>query len=180
MTTPTGAPAWSRTASHDLYGGNVDKENYQSQGVTNAKTDVGAEAFVRACADLAAVVRTAAFSRLKVTCNDAGPGAPVIECIHQMTGVRITSYVGDAAPSGFPSGARNGNGDVTITWAASYADPYGVSEPLTIKHAHTSPIGATAFTATPDVVSAVAVRVRCRNYPAGTDATGASFELEVS
>lgn len=180
MTTPTGAPAWSRTASHDIYGGDVDKENLQSIGATNAKTDVGADAFVRACADLAADTRTAAFSKLLITCNDSVPGAPTIQCVHQMTGVRLTSYVGDAAPSGFPSASRNGNGDVTVTWAASYSDPYGVSEATNIQHVHTSPVGTTSFTATPERLSAVSIRVRCKLYPSGLDATDGSFELEVS
>jgi hypothetical protein len=44
-----------------------------------------------------------------------------------MTGVRTTSYEGDDAPTGFPSVARNGNGDFTITFDASYDDEYSVA-----------------------------------------------------
>ncbi len=178
--TPTGSPAWSRTASHDIYGGHVDKVNYQSQGVTNAKTDVGAEGICRAFADLASVTRVGAFGRYRITCNDSSPGAPTIACVHQMTGVRLTSYVGDSAPAGFPSATRNGNGDITITWPASFSDPYGVAEATNIQHVHASPNGTTAFTATPERLSTISVRVRCKLYPSGVDASDATFELEVA
>lgn len=180
-TTPTGAAPWSRTADHTIYGGNVSKVNLHSQGVTNPLTDVGAEAFCRMTADEAAVVRTAPWCTITVTCRDTIPGAPLIEAVHQMTGIRLAQYAGDSAPSGFPSAARNGNGDVTITWAASYVDPYGVSEPLVIKHAHVSALSdSSAIAANPNILSAVAVRVRCRFYPGGTDASDAKFTLEVA
>ena len=141
---PTGSPAWVRNADHTIYGGDTNKTNWHSQGVTNARTDVGAEAFVRLAEDLSAVVRTAAFCELTITCNDTVPGPPTIVAVNQMTGVTLTSYVGNSPPAGFPSGARNGNGDVTITWAASYTDDYGVSGNVNIAHVLLSSIGSTA------------------------------------
>ena len=37
----------------------------------------------------------------------------------------------------------NGTGDVTITWATSYADDYGVTGIVDIKHVSASAIGST-------------------------------------
>ena len=129
--TPTGDPLWARTASHDIYGGHSDKGNYQSQGAINPKTDVTAEEFSRIVEDLAAAARVAAFCKLRITCNDTTPAAPTFEWVRMSTGVRETSYEGDSPPSGFPSGARVSDGVVTITFASSYSDAYGVSHAFT-------------------------------------------------
>lgn len=125
--TPTGSPPWTRQTSHVDYGGNVNKRNYMGLGVVNALTDVGAEEFCRACADLAAVARAAPMWVITYLCNDSSPAAPTIEVARGMVGSRVVSYAGNAAPSGFPSAARNANGDVTFTFASSYADDYGVA-----------------------------------------------------
>lgn len=135
MTTPTGLPAWTRTADHTIYGGHLDKQNYLSQGVVNPRTDVSAEEFVRFCEDLAACVRTAPFAIITYTCNDTSPAAPTIHSVYMMTGVRTTSYEGDAAPTGFPSAARDSNGVVTFTFASSYNDAYSVAGGFTTRHA---------------------------------------------
>lgn len=180
-TTPNGYPAWVRSADHTTYGGHADKTNYQSQGVVNPQTDIGAEAFTRLVADLEAIQRTAPWCVLTVTCNDASPAAPTITVINQMTGVRTASYSGDAAPSGYPSAARNGNGDVTITWATSYADPYGVTGTVHVAHATASAHGsssasvAVALTDTNADGFNEAVRVRC--WSAGAALADATFTL---
>ena len=96
-------------------------------GVVNAITDVGAEDFCRMCSDLAAVARTAPMWVITYLCSDTSPAAPTIEIARGATGVRLVSYLGSSAPTGFPSAARNGNGDVTFTFSATYADEYGVS-----------------------------------------------------
>lgn len=116
-----------RSASHIDYGGDTNKTNWHSQGVTNARTDVGAEAYCRMSEDLSAAARTAPWTVLTVQCDDSTPAAPTIVAINQMTGVRVASYLGSAPPAGFPSATRNGNGDVSITWATSYTDAYGVA-----------------------------------------------------
>lgn len=131
---PAGSPAWSRLADHTVYGGDLNKTNWHSQGVTNARTDVGAEGFCRLAEDLAAVVRTAAFCVLTVRCDDVTPGPPTVIAINQMTGVTSTSYVGNAPPPGMPTLSRLGNGAVTVTWNTSYADAYGVSASVNIEH----------------------------------------------
>lgn len=159
MIVPNGFPAWVRASDHSTYGGNTEKTNWQSQGVTNARTDVGAEAFTRMTADIAAVQRTAPFCTLTFLCNDGSTSAPTISVVNQMTGVRVAQYAGDSAPTGFPSAARNGNGDNTFTWSASYTDPYGISGTLNITHAEVSGIGSTAIIANYDIVSASSVRV---------------------
>ena len=48
-----------------------------------------------------------------------------------MTGVNSTSYEGGSPPTGFPSGARVGDGSITLTFASSYTDAYGVSYAFT-------------------------------------------------
>jgi hypothetical protein len=136
--TPTGSPPWTRTSDHTQYGGNVNKRNYGNVGVVDAQTDVGAEDFCRLASDVAALARTADFAVITYLCNDSVPAAPTIEVVYMMTGTRVTSYAGDNPPSGFPSAARNGNGDVTFTFASSYADDYGVSGSFAPVHCMTT------------------------------------------
>lgn len=162
-TVPTGSPAWARANDHTVYGGHTDKINYQSQGVVNPQTDVGAEGYCRIAADMEAVHRTAPFVVLRLLCNDSSPAAPTIQLVNQMTGIRSTSYAGGSAPSGFPSGARNGNGDVTLTWASSYTDSYSVSASVNISHATAQLHGATAGDVTIDIAAANVLRVRAFN-----------------
>lgn len=131
MVTPAGTPSWTRAADHEDYGGHPNKTNYQSLGVINPRTDVGAEAFARLSADVAACVRTAAFLSASILCHDGSPAAPTVEAALLQTGVRTASYEGDAPPTGFPAVARNGTGHVTLTFAASYTDAYGVSASFT-------------------------------------------------
>lgn len=166
--TPTGLPAWTRTADHTIYGGHLQKANYQSQGVVNPRTDVGAEAIARMSADLAAVVRTAPFGEFTFLNRDASPLAPLVECAYMMTGVRTASYSGDAAPTGFPSAARNGTGDVTFTFAATYADAYGVVAAFTPTHV-TLGMHGTTFLDADWVISGSTIRIRC------FDAAGAAL-----
>lgn len=160
--TPTGSPVWERSADHTSYGGHVDKVNYQGQPAVNPRTDLDAAALVRIAADLAAIGRTAPFCELTYTCDDGTPGPPTIHAAHHMaSGVRVTDYVGDAPPSGFPSAARNGDGDVTFTFDATYDDPYGVAGACSIAHATADGhyLGG-AVVANPDIVTATTVRVR--------------------
>jgi hypothetical protein len=124
---PTGDPAWVRTSSLETYGGHAEKRNHLGQGSIDALTDVSAEEFSRLTADLAAIMRTAPFGSYWFVCNDTSPAAPTIVAVNSMIGIRTTPYEGDAAPPGFPSAVRNGTGDVTFTWDASYTDPYGVA-----------------------------------------------------
>src|SRR5262245_3366112 len=137
-TVPTGLPAWTRTATHEQYGGHANKADYQGQGVVNPRTDVGAAHIARMAADLEAAVRTAPFAVLTIKNQDTqherldsggrgtgfidpGPDAPLIESPFMMTGVRTMSYAGAFPHTGFPPAARNGTGDVTLTFASSYA-----------------------------------------------------------
>lgn len=175
--TPTGAPPWTRQTSHTDYGGNLNKRNYMGQGVVNSLTDVGAEDFSRMCSDMAAVARTAAMWVITYLCNDSSPAAPTIEIADGMTGVRLVSYAGDAAPSGFPSAARNGNGDVTFTFAASYNDDYGVAGAWVPKTADGGLHGTTGGAA-PAVISGSTVRVRAISH-AGAAISDARVTIEV-
>lgn len=178
--TPTGSPAWTRTAGISQYGGNVDKRNYMGIGPIDALTDWSAEEFCRMTADVVAMVRTSAFAAMTVLCNDTSPAAPTIEFVCLMTGVRTTSYAGDAAPSGFPSASRNGDGDVTITFASSYADEYGVSASYAPTQAKASAhaTSAVARVSTAEI-SGQTVRVRTVLGNTGAAVADARFTLEV-
>jgi phage tail tape-measure protein len=159
MTTPTGAPCWTRQTSHTDYGGHLQKRNYMGLGVVSALTDVGAEDFCRICSDLAAVARTAAMFVLTYTCRDTSPAAPTVSVVCGMTGVQLVSYEGGAPPTGYPSAARNGNGDVTFTFEATYDDDYGVEGAWAPVTCNTS-VSATAAREAVWVISGSTVRVR--------------------
>jgi hypothetical protein len=175
--TPTGSPAWTRQTSHADYGGNVNKRNYMGGGVINALTDVGAEDFVRICADLAALARVARMWVITYVCSDSSPAAPTIEVVHGMTGVQVVSYVGSAPPTGFPSAARNGNGDVTFTFGASYDDDYGTTGAWLPVTAGATLHGTTAGEPTA-VISGSTVRIRAFDA-AGAAISDARVTLEV-
>ena len=157
---PTGVPAWLRQNSFASYGGDLEKRNFASRGVINPKTDVGAEAFSRITADLAACALTAPAAVMTILCDDTPPAAPTVEYASLMTGVRTTSYLGSSPPTGFPAVTRNGNGDLSITFSASYSDPYGISGAFTAKHVRAQLNGSVAGMATATIISATIVRVR--------------------
>ncbi len=158
--TPTGSPAWLRTVAIGHYGGHASKENYLSRGAIDALTDVAAEEFVRITADLAAAVRTAPFAIITYLNQDSTLSAPLIESVFMMTGVRTTQYVGDSAPTGFPSAVRQGTGEVTFTFASSYLDDYGVSGSYTPRSPKVTGHGSVFVEATAEV-SGSTVTVRC-------------------
>lgn len=158
--TPSGSPAWARTADHSHYGGNVNKKNYQSQGVTNPRTDVGAEAITRLAADTAAAVRTAKFLSATFLNNDSSPAPPTVNSLEMMTGVLQAPYGGGSPPTGFPGAVRVGTGHVKFTFAASYTDEYGVVAAFAPRRARASGHGSTFVTCT-CVVSGQDVDVYC-------------------
>jgi hypothetical protein len=178
MTTPTGLPAWTRTADFVQYGGSTEKHNYQSQGVVNPQTDVGAEGFSRLVADVAAVVRTAEFATMQILCVDGGSNIPTVENCRLMTGASVTSYSGSAPPTGFPTVVRNANGDVSVTFASSYSDEYGVAGAFIANEPIATLIGTGGGVAVPQLASATVVRVRCFDLTA-TAISGARFSLSI-
>lgn len=157
---PTGSPAWLKANDFSSYGGSLTKKNFASRGAINPKTDVGAEAFSRITADLAAIARTAPFAVILVTCDDGTPGPPTINYAAMMTGVRSSSYVGNAAPTGFPSAIRNGNGDITFTFASTYADPYGIIGAFALAQCKAQLCGAIAGMATATILTPTTLQVR--------------------
>lgn len=157
---PTGSPLWVRTVDFAHYGGNTEKSNYLSRGAIDALTDVDAEQFARFTADAAAIARVSPFCILTVECNDTSPAAPTFTYVHMATGVRLVSYEGDAPPTGFPSGSRNGTGDITITFAATYNDPYSVAGAFSISHAKCSMIHTAVARAVAEVATSTTVRIR--------------------
>lgn len=176
--TPSGSPPWLRTNTLNHYGGDVNKENYLSRGAIDALTDVDASQFSRLAADAAALQRVMPFCTMTIKCDDVTPGPPTIEYINMQTGVASVSYVGNAAPSGFPSASRLGNGAVLITFASSYSDPYGVSGAFSISSLLPGLISASAGDATAERASATTVNLRAFNS-AGTAISGARMTLSV-
>lgn len=159
MTTPTGRPAWARSVSHADYGGHANKKNYQSQGVVNPRTDVGAEGFTRLVADAEATTRTSPMLSMRYTNRDGTPDAPLVLSAYMMVGVSLAGYEGDLAPDSFPDGARNGTGDVTFTFDSSFTDAYDISEAFAPTQCLVSVEGSTAAHAT-YVISSQTLRIR--------------------
>lgn len=144
---PTGNPAWVRTAAFTTYGGDTNKRNHLSKGVIDPETDVGAEEFSRMVEDLAAAVRVIPFCTIRYTCNDTSPAAPTVHVVQiQTSSPQLVDYAGDNPPSGMPTLTRNGDGDVTITLSATYADAYGVSGAMVIRAATGGLVGTSAGT----------------------------------
>lgn len=175
---PAGVAPWVRTVDFAHYGGNTEKSNYLSRGAIDALTDVDAEQFARMTADLAALTRTAPFAVIRLLCNDSSPAAPTIEFVHMMTGVRLTSYAGGSAPTGFPSATRNGNSDVTLTFASSYNDSYSVAGTLSISHVLPTVIGTTVCRAVASIPTSTTVRVKAFDA-ADAAISGARIDLMV-
>lgn len=158
--TPSGSPPWMRVNSLVHYGGDINKENYLSRGAIDALTDVDAAQFSRLAADVAALQRVMPFCTMTFLCSDSSPAAPTVEYVHMQTGNTSIAYLGSAPTTGFPSLARNDNGDVSITFASTYSDPYGVSGTFAITSAIPSLIGSTAGEVVAEVVSSTVLRIR--------------------
>lgn len=148
--TPSGSPAWVRNADATIYGGSVDKVNYQSQGVVNARTDVGADEFSRLTADAAACVRTAAFATFVIQTRDVSAVDPLVECT-LMTGAPSVQYDGGSPPSGFPEVTRIADGRANIEFNPTYTDEYGISATFAPTMATGNGAGSTPLSVTFDV-----------------------------
>ena len=131
---PAGVPAWVRTNDPATYGGQLEKKNYQSQGMVNPRTDVDATQFVRLCEDMAALARTAPLAVLRYTTDDTGMADPTVHSCIMMSGVHAVDYDGGSPPAGFPTVLRNGDGDVTITFTPQLADAYGITADIDLQN----------------------------------------------
>jgi hypothetical protein len=138
--TPTGLPAWTRTASIEQYGGHVEKENYLSLDAIDPLTDITAQGYSRLTADAMAAALTAPFAVITFIHN---PGQPVsISTVYMMTGVRLTSYSGASPPSGFPGAVEGSSGQTVFTFASSYSDPYAAAGPFVPRHGQATAQGS--------------------------------------
>lgn len=132
-TIPTGSAPWLRTQSFVDYGGDANKTDYLGIGIINPKTDVSAAQLQRLANDIAAIGRSTPLVTIGWTCNDTAPAVPTITLCRGMAwNYDGAGYAGDTPPTGYPSAARNGDGDITITFASSYTDSYGVSGALAL------------------------------------------------
>jgi len=142
-TTPAGSPPWVRTTAIVDYGGDANKKDYLDIGIINPKTDVSAAQLQRLANDVAAISRTTNAVTIGWTCNDTAPAVPTVTMVKGMAwNYTGAGYAGDTPPTGYPSAARNGNGDVTFTFASSYTDSYGVSGAFAI---HAAAPSATSY-----------------------------------
>ena len=173
--TPTGSPLWTRTADITQYGGHPYKANYQSQGVVNPRTDVGAEGFARLTADVAAIARVQPFATIAYQCNDTATGAPTVLYALMQTGITFASYAGNDPPAGFPAAGRNGNGDVTFTFGTTYTDDYGVVAGFGVTHVIAGLNGSGATVIVPQwTPTSTAVRLRALSATTGAAVLDAS------
>jgi hypothetical protein len=146
-TTPAGLPAWSRTADASVYGGHVDKRDFEGQGPVDPQTDVSAAQFIRLAADVAALSRVAPFAVLTIQCNDTVPAAPTVVRAQQMTAVSLAGYEGASPTGDFPTLTRVGDGEFDVVWPTSVADDYGVEQDVDLVHAHGSVHDAGTYSA---------------------------------
>lgn len=164
--TPTGAPSWVKTNDHSTYGGRTDKRNFAGKGSVNGQTDVSAEEWVRACADLGAVSRTAPFATITYTADDTGGANPTIDDITSMVAA--------------PTGTRVGDGQTRFTWASSYVDDYGVSGDVHIVGVEVTVHGTSAAVATFDLEDPDANGKNERIRVTIVDASGAVTDATVT
>lgn len=127
MTTPNGNPAWTRSADHTFYGGDLNKRNYADLPIVNPQTDVGADHLQRMAADLASVALMADFAAMRITMS-SGSSAPTVNSCRLMTGIYTGSgYSGTSPPTGFPSVSGVSDGIIDIKFTGAYSDAYSVS-----------------------------------------------------
>ncbi len=109
----------------------------------------------RVASDLAALKRTLPLGRFRVE-----PSGPSVVFGWTRSG---------NAPMLMPTGGRNGAGDVTWTFPASYADEYEVAVPTSIYHAFATVYSSSGSWFTPgcEVVAPNKVRVRTWAAPGG-------------
>lgn len=169
--TPSGAPAWARTATIESFGGHPSKQNHLQRSAVDPLTDVDAASFARLTNDIAAVTRTVPFAILSfgaLVRPETRPGRPVpspiwvVSHARTMTGVRVLPYeIGAPPPVGYPRVDRVGTGDYTITFASEYTDSYGVSAPFAVSHVQPgSAVHTSVCRVVAEVVDAQSVRVR--------------------
>lgn len=159
--TPAGAPIWARTATIEHFGGHLDKRDFNDRAGIDPLTDVSAAQFARLTADLTAIARTAPFAELVIRLRPNG--APIVECVQMATGVRLVSYTGDEPPPGYPSARRNGASDITVTFASSYADAYGVVAPFSVRSCSVCPTYGSVARAVMQIATPQSVRIRIFN-----------------
>lgn len=172
MATPAGYPPWQRLNTPGTYGGTSSKKNWGSQGAVNGQTDVDATEYVALARDVAAAQMTAPWAVLKVTLNDSTTSDPTL--------VNYWDMAGGSSPASI---SRNGDNDFTITWAASPADPFGVTGALNIIGARATVHGSVGGVCTDEPLDSNAdgyyEAVRIRAFDLGTTLTDPTITVVV-
>jgi hypothetical protein len=156
-TTPTGSPAWTRTASAAIYGGDNGKRDLGGLGAVNAKTDVTAAQWLRMAGDLSCAVHSAPLFWMRITVSySSTPVAASVTC-GPMWG-DVATYVGVSPPSTlYPNVAANSS-SLRITFPGrtaavdgvnwiTIADEYGISGAFQMEDAQVSQNGGASIVA---------------------------------
>ena len=118
MITPAGLPAWTRTATPDIYGAVPGLHDLGGVGAVNARTDITAAEYARMAADAASAVRVAPLVWIAIQSFAPPVGdayANVIQCAPQWD-VPSGAYVGTAPPNAsYPTVEYNAS-ELTLTW----------------------------------------------------------------
>src|SRR5512147_559298 len=102
MTTPTGSPIWTRATVAADYGGKATLHDYGDIGSVNANTDVNAAQYLRLCADLSAVAKTAPLCQMVI--HHTGGAWLVTYCKPLWAPEVVVAYDGATPPSSaYPS-----------------------------------------------------------------------------
>jgi len=120
----------------------------------DALTGLSAEQHARIAADTVALTRSAPFAALRAWVN---------------AGIALQTYDGMNG-SGLdhgPTPTYAGAGDSTLTWARSYADDYGVSEPTQIRFAQAFVMANANAVARASILDSHQVRVETFNAQTG-------------
>lgn len=181
MIVPTGSPAWSRTTTLSDYGGDSTKTDYLGVGSLNSKTDVSTANFLRMCADLLAVVRTAPLCEITYTSRDSTSQDPLVTMVSGMWGTYVgAGYNGGTPPTGFPTVTLSTTGLHLINLASSYTDDYGVAQAVSINAATASVAGTLTGVVAVPLVSTATFEVDVYVYTASTGAAVADKTITVA
>lgn len=163
-------PAWTKTPDIGRYGGHVSKRDFLDIGEVNPLTDYAAKHICRTAADVAAVIRTATFVSLTLTCRDTAVLNPLVHNVAIQSGdILDVEYSGGSPPTGYPTVTRVSNGVVLVTLSSSYSDPYGTAGSFKVRFPHGGAHGSPMATVQPEIISDTS----CKFYV--FDAAGAAL-----
>lgn len=111
MIVPAGSPAWTRTATPDIYGAVPGLHDLGGVGAVNAKTDITAAEYVRMAADVASAVRAAPLFWMAMRAVLPGVGVASVQ-------VQQCSVMWDSPSGAYEDGESPPTGSYpTVRWS---------------------------------------------------------------